>query len=177
MSTPGTAGGSKNKDGDRGLKVDGRRVSCWWCDGDLERHPDRDEALEDWELVDDTVRLVDLLRCRDCGAMVMVFAPKEDGPRDGPDAPYDRNRCPRCGGYAVWQSDFNYYEVYGEGDGLVSYLACQRCGADLEYSMRDGEEDVDTDDGRDEVLDQDLRDRVPPGGGPDPRTARDEEMR
>lgn len=50
--------------------------------------------------------------------------------------------CWYCGGIntLIWQSDFNYNEVYGEGEGIVSYLTCSNCGAEVEYSLRDDEE-------------------------------------
>lgn len=50
------------------------------------------------------------------------------------------NNCWYCNGELIWQSDFNYDEVYGEGEGIVSYLKCSSCGADVEYSKRDDEE-------------------------------------
>ena len=41
----------------------------------------------------------------------------------------------------IWESDFNYDEVYGEGDGIVTYLHCPSCGADRKFSRRDDEDD------------------------------------
>ena len=41
----------------------------------------------------------------------------------------------------IWESDFNYDEVYGEGDGIVTYLHCPSCGADCKFSRRDDEVD------------------------------------
>ena len=41
--------------------------------------------------------------------------------------------CPYCGDTMVWQSDFNYDEVFAEGDGVVSYY---HCGCDAEFSLR-----------------------------------------
>jgi hypothetical protein len=61
------------------------------------------------------------------------------------DAPYDRNRCPLCGGYAVWGSDFNYDEVFGEGQGIATYMSCMRCHATFQYSIRDDDPDCDSD--------------------------------
>lgn len=45
-------------------------------------------------------------------------------------------KCWYCGGEIIWQSDFNYDEVYDEGEGTVTYLVCSNCGADIEYSLR-----------------------------------------
>lgn len=50
------------------------------------------------------------------------------------------NPCWYCGSELIWQSDFSYDEVYGEGEGIVSYLTCSGCGAEVEYSLRDDEE-------------------------------------
>ena len=46
-------------------------------------------------------------------------------------------RCWYCGGKLIWNSDFNYSDVYGEGEGIVTYLHCSNCGAEVEYSRRD----------------------------------------
>lgn len=47
--------------------------------------------------------------------------------------------CPYCGGEMIWQSDFNYDEVYGEGEGIVSFATCSNCGADAEFSKKEEE--------------------------------------
>lgn len=47
------------------------------------------------------------------------------------------DRCWYCGGKLVWQSDFNYDEAYGGGEGIVTLLKCSDCGADVEYKLRD----------------------------------------
>jgi len=51
------------------------------------------------------------------------------------------NNCWYCGGKLIWQSDFNYDEVYGEGEGIVSYLNCSECNAMVEYSKREDEDE------------------------------------
>ena len=43
--------------------------------------------------------------------------------------------CPYCGHSMIWQSDFNYDEVFG-GEGIVSYYYCFNCGCDAEFSLR-----------------------------------------
>ncbi|MDC4245640.1 hypothetical protein [Clostridium perfringens] len=48
--------------------------------------------------------------------------------------------CWYCGCELVWQSDFSYDEVYDEGKGIVTYLKCVNCGANVEYSLKVCEE-------------------------------------
>jgi DNA-directed RNA polymerase subunit RPC12/RpoP len=50
------------------------------------------------------------------------------------------NKCWYCGGELCWNSDFNYDEVYGEGEGIVTFLTCMNCGAEVQYSLREEEE-------------------------------------
>jgi DNA-directed RNA polymerase subunit RPC12/RpoP len=50
-------------------------------------------------------------------------------------------RCWYCGGELCWDCDYNYDEVYGEGEGIVTMLHCMDCGAEVQYSLRDDEED------------------------------------
>lgn len=40
-------------------------------------------------------------------------------------------------------SDWDYSDVYGEGDGIVTLLKCSGCGANVEYSLREDTEDTD----------------------------------
>ena len=54
-----------------------------------------------------------------------------------------RDCCWYCGGLLVWQSDFNYDEIYYEGEGIVSFLECSNCGAVVEYSLRTDNPDED----------------------------------
>ena len=49
--------------------------------------------------------------------------------------------CPYCGCTMIWQSDFNFYEVFGEGAGIVSYYYCFNCGCDAEFSLRTDKEE------------------------------------
>ncbi len=51
--------------------------------------------------------------------------------------------CWFCGSRMFWQSDFNYDEVYGEGEGVVSMLTCSNedCKAEAEFSLRTDKED------------------------------------
>ena len=46
----------------------------------------------------------------------------------------ERDICWYCGGKLIWQSDFNYDEVHHEGEGIVSFLTCSNCGAELKES-------------------------------------------
>ena len=52
------------------------------------------------------------------------------------------SQCWYCGSKLIWNSDFNYDEVYGEGEGIVSYLTCssEDCGAQVEFSLRTDED-------------------------------------
>lgn len=55
-----------------------------------------------------------------------------------------RYGCINCGHELIWQSDFNYDEVHGEGEGVVSHWYCPHCGAMHEVSVRtDNEEEKD----------------------------------
>lgn len=49
--------------------------------------------------------------------------------------------CWFCGADLIWQSDFNYDEIHGEGEGIVAILICSECGAMVEFSLRTDEED------------------------------------
>ena len=125
---------------------DKKTCTCWYCDGELQLVED----LRNSDRCDDDPLMI--LQCMDCGADLWIYENAdydEDGnpieleySEDAEDAPYDRNRCPNCGGYAIWGSDFNYDEVFGEGSGIASYLHCQRCFSSLEYSVRDDEPQI-----------------------------------
>ena len=59
-----------------------------------------------------------------------------------PEKQPSRSTCWLCGGELLWNSDFNYDEVYDEGEGIVSFLTCMECGAEVQVSLRtDNEED------------------------------------
>ena len=51
------------------------------------------------------------------------------------------DRCWYCGSKLIWDSDFNYDEIYGEGEGIVTFLHCsnEKCNAQIQYSIRDDE--------------------------------------
>lgn len=51
------------------------------------------------------------------------------------------NNCWYCGGTLIWQSDFNYDEIYSEGEGIVTFLTCKNCGAEVQYSLRTDKEE------------------------------------
>lgn len=48
-----------------------------------------------------------------------------------------------CGGELCWDNDFNLSDVYGEGEGkgIVTFLHCMNCGADVEYALRIDQEE------------------------------------
>lgn len=50
-------------------------------------------------------------------------------------------RCWWCRELLCWDSDFNYDEVHGEGEGIVTFLHCTGCGAEVMYSLRDDDPD------------------------------------
>ena len=56
---------------------------------------------------------------------------------------FSRNICWYCGHDSLcWQSDFNYDEIFGEGEGIVSFLTCGNGDAEIQYSLRtDNEEE------------------------------------
>lgn len=43
----------------------------------------------------------------------------------------------------IWQSDYDYADIYGEGEGIVSFYRCPNveCEADAEFSRRDDKEE------------------------------------
>ena len=49
--------------------------------------------------------------------------------------------CWFCGAEMRCNSDFNYDEVYGEGEGVVAILTCPNCEAEAEFSLRTDEEE------------------------------------
>lgn len=50
-------------------------------------------------------------------------------------------RCWFCGGQLCWDSDANYDEVFGLGEGVVAFLHCTECGADAWFIQHDEEEE------------------------------------
>ena len=49
--------------------------------------------------------------------------------------------CYFCGAELIWQNDWNFEEVYGDGEGIVSYYYCFNCGCDAEFSLRTDKEE------------------------------------
>ena len=48
----------------------------------------------------------------------------------------------------IWDSDFSFDDCGYEGDGIVQFLHCTNCGAEIEYRIpfdNDEEEDRDVD--------------------------------
>ena len=45
--------------------------------------------------------------------------------------------CLFCGDKMQWESDFEYDEIYNEGDGIIRMFHCKKCGASAEYSKRE----------------------------------------
>lgn len=50
--------------------------------------------------------------------------------------------CWFCNSKMHWNSDFNYDEVHGEGDGVVAFLTCSQCGAEAQFSLRTDKEEM-----------------------------------
>ena len=50
-----------------------------------------------------------------------------------------RDVCWWCGGRLVWVGDQTGDDVFGTGSGLVTFLKCSRCGADVEYREEDAD--------------------------------------
>jgi hypothetical protein len=52
-----------------------------------------------------------------------------------------RSTCWICGGQLVWQNDYSIAEVRPElegiVDGIVTYLTCSQCDAQVEYYVED----------------------------------------
>lgn len=46
-------------------------------------------------------------------------------------------QCWYCGADMIWWRDFDYDEVHGEGDGIVTILTCSECNAEGTFSLRD----------------------------------------
>ncbi len=53
-----------------------------------------------------------------------------------------RDVCWLCGGKLIWQSDYNPEDFGYEEDtpGIITYLLCSSCGADVRYTLIEGEE-------------------------------------
>lgn len=49
-------------------------------------------------------------------------------------------KCFICNGELIWMSDFDYEDIFGEGEGIVSYYHCNNCNADIEFAQRFEEE-------------------------------------
>ena len=45
-----------------------------------------------------------------------------------------RDVCWWCGGRLIWQSDFDKKDVVGEGEGMVTFLTCSDCNAEVQYT-------------------------------------------
>ena len=46
-----------------------------------------------------------------------------------------------CGGKRIGQSDCTKEEIFGEGEGTVSYLTCSKCKAEVQYTSGDTEDE------------------------------------
>ena len=45
--------------------------------------------------------------------------------------------CFHCGARSViWDSDFDFWDIGYEGEGIVHFCHCENCGAEIEYYIR-----------------------------------------
>lgn len=51
--------------------------------------------------------------------------------------PPRRDTCWYCGGRLIWGCDYDYADVYGEGEGIVTHLHCKDCGARVTYELEE----------------------------------------
>lgn len=131
------------------------KVKCTECGANTTASAEVPEVISLWNR-----RLSTSMRCGDCkhyepintdghgwclNGMVREVSPHDYCSwAEAKDTDYGDHgdRCWYCGGKLIWQSDFNYSDVYGDDEeGIVSYLRCSNCGADVEYSLVDREED------------------------------------
>lgn len=52
-----------------------------------------------------------------------------------------RDVCWYCGGQLIWQNDYDYADIFGFGEGIVTDLECSKCGATVQYIKRDDEDE------------------------------------
>lgn len=48
-----------------------------------------------------------------------------------------RDVCWYCGGRLIWQNNYDYSDVFGEGEGIVTDPHCSECGAMVQYTLCD----------------------------------------
>lgn len=56
---------------------------------------------------------------------------------------YGRNTCWYCGGFLVWDNDFDLDDVYPGEQGTITYLHCSECDAEVTYVSRDDYDEGD----------------------------------
>ena len=44
--------------------------------------------------------------------------------------------CWNCGGQLIWSHDCRYDDIYHEGEGVISFLNCRDCGAEVQYTIK-----------------------------------------
>jgi len=45
------------------------------------------------------------------------------------------NKCWYCNHELIWQSDFDGNDIYPDKKGIVSFLICSNCNAQVQYSI------------------------------------------
>ena len=51
--------------------------------------------------------------------------------------------CYFCGAELIWQNDWNFEEVYGDGEGIVSCWLCPKCGGEAQFSLQEENDNFD----------------------------------
>ena len=49
-------------------------------------------------------------------------------------------KCWHCGSDMIWDNDYDYSEIYGDGEGIVTILHCSECRTTCEFILRTDEE-------------------------------------
>lgn len=49
--------------------------------------------------------------------------------------------CYFCGEQMVYQNDWNYDDIFGDGEGIVSVWSCPHCNSEAQFSLREDKED------------------------------------
>lgn len=55
------------------------------------------------------------------------------------------NKCFRCGGQVIWQSDFDTEDYGIEEEGIVSVYLCSKCNSDYTVTTLIGDSDEEND--------------------------------
>ena len=45
-------------------------------------------------------------------------------------------KCWHCNCELIWDCDYDYGDIYGDGEGIVTYLHCSNCKAEYEVILK-----------------------------------------